>query len=167
MHKTLLALSFLLFLSAPALAQSDDSCSPNTDSIDYVQLGDDIILVECPAMEGASCSCHAPPGEDGKCRVYACNADGVEHVAKKPEPAVTQEEKAASFPAQEEKKKLKPRKKLKPPPAEEQKEAAPPVEEKKAEPPPPEEKKVETPPAPEATQPAPAAAGEKKIEYTR
>ncbi|TAL37600.1 MAG: hypothetical protein EPN97_04880 [Alphaproteobacteria bacterium] len=182
MHKTLLALSFILLLSSPALAQSDDSCSPTTDSIDYVQLGDDIILVECPAMEGgnAACSCHAPPGADGKCRVYACTADGAEKKAEvKPAPALEEKEKAAVPPKADAAKPVKPAaKKKKPKPAPPAEKPAPAVEEKKAEVPPApapapavEEKKVEAPPVQEEAKPAPSpapvpdATGEKKIEY--
>ncbi|MEZ0224384.1 MAG: hypothetical protein ACAH83_07525 [Alphaproteobacteria bacterium] len=154
MHKILLPLSLMLLLaSAPAQA-AGESCFPSGGEAGYVQLGDDIILTECPAMEGegALCTCHAPPGEDGECRIYPCTPDGEPKVEKPVPPPLAQEEKAAPPPKAEPANK---KRKISPPPEK----PAPAAEEKKA----------EVPPVPEEAKPVPAPAptGEKKIEYTR
>lgn len=165
MHKIILSLFFLLAAPAAAYA-SAESCMPAGPDAGYVQRGDDILLIECPAMEGAACTCHEPPGENGECRSFECNADGSPKVAEvKPAPLAL-EEKAAPPPKAEEPKVKRPAKKKKA-------KAEPVVEEKKTEaaPAPVEEKKAEAPPVQEeakpAPAPAPAATGEKKIEYTR
>jgi hypothetical protein len=166
MHKILLPF-FLMFLLAHSSAYaSGESCFPSGADMGYVQRGDDIIMTECPAMEGDGvlCTCHAPPGEDGECRIYACTPDGEPKVEKPAPPPLAKEEKAAPPPKDEEPKATQPAKKKKA-------KAAPAAEEKKPEPAPIEEKKADVPPAPEepksAPAPSPADTGEKKIEYTR
>jgi hypothetical protein len=86
MTRFLFVLSCLLFLSAPAFAQAAVDCTtPNEATTDYAQVGDDIVMVQCGA-DGEVCSCHAPAGENGKCRVYACNPDGSVKEPPKPKP---------------------------------------------------------------------------------
>lgn len=91
-----LALPLLFFLSTPAHAQSalDDSCTaPSDDTTDYVQRGEDMIMMECPPEGGGACACHAPAGPDGKCQVYVCNADG-SPIVPKPKPVAKPKEEA-------------------------------------------------------------------------
>lgn len=128
MPKFIFAISFFLFLAHPALAAApetdeDATCTAASGTVtDYAQKGDDIILVECPAHPdggvhaSSTCACHQPPGDDGKCAVYACNSDGspteteARHAAapvpakkhlpvkKKPKPAPPKKSDAASPP---------------------------------------------------------------------
>jgi outer membrane biosynthesis protein TonB len=158
MHKILLFL--FLLLASPAAYAANESCMPAGPETGYVQRGDDILMIECPAMDGAVCTCHEPPAENGTCRSFECNADGSSKVEEVKPPPAAQEEKAASPPKAETPKPAAKKKKSRPV-------AAPASEVEKPAPPVVEEKKVEATPIPEETKPAPAQTGEKKIEYTR
>lgn len=168
MRKVLLALSLMVLLAHPAAAQESQSpasscAASDSGAVDYVQRGDNIILMECPAMEGgaAACTCHEPPGQDGQCPVYACNADGSPKAAEvKPAPPL-QEEKpvamakpTAAAPVKSHSPKKKAKTLLK-----QSETPSPPA-------PAPEEKKTDVLPVQAAPPVAPAPASD-KIEYSR
>jgi hypothetical protein len=165
MRKMLLTLFVMLLLTQPAAAQESQgpasSCAASGNgAVGYVQRGDDIILMECPAMEGnATCTCHEPPGQDGACRVYACNADGSPKEAEAhPAPPAPQMEKASSAAKPDVSAQIKPHSAKKK--AKKQSEAPSPLVTVI------EEKKTEVLPAQNPPHVAPAPASN-KIEYSR